>query len=166
MATKIKNKTFHTSIDIEEGVRTQMIDLLNQQLADTFDLFSLTKQAHWNVKGPEFMQLHEFYDTLAEGLEDYVDTIAERITALGGFAKGTVRMAAAATRLPDFTGEPVSGLEQVKEVIKLYAQRAASTRAGIDAADEAGDADTADLLTGVSRDLDKSLWFLEAHVQD
>ena len=118
MATKIKNKTFHTSIDIEEGVRTQMIDLLNQQLADTFDLFSLTKQAHWNVKGPEFMQLHEFYDTLAEGLEDYVDTIAERITALGGFAKGTVRMASAATRLPDLTGHPVSGLGQVKEFTK------------------------------------------------
>ena len=164
-ASELAHKLFKTSIDIDEKTRVQMIDLCNQQLADTFDLFSITKQAHWNVKGPQFMQLHELYDTLAEGLEGHVDTIAERATALGGMAMGTARMAAASSRLPAFTGEPVNGIDQVREVVKCYAQLAASTRAAIDTADEAGDMDTADLFTGVSRDLDKWLWFLEAHVQ-
>ncbi len=164
-ASELAHKLFHSSIDMDESTRLKMIDLLNQQLADTFDLFSMTKQAHWNVKGPQFMQLHELYDMLAEGLEDHVDTIAERANALGGFVMGTVRMAAASSRLPAFTGEPVNGIEQVKEIVKCYAQLARSTRAAIDTADQAGDADTADLFTAVSRDLDKWLWFLEAHVQ-
>jgi starvation-inducible DNA-binding protein len=163
--SELKSKMFKTSIDLEENVRTDMIAMLNQQLADTFDLMSMTKQAHWNVKGPEFMQLHELYDMLAEGLIPHIDSIAERVNILGGVALGTVRMAAASSRLPEFTGEPFNGKEQVVEVVKRYAQVAASTRAGIDAADEAGDMDTADLLTGVSRDLDKWLWFLEAHTQ-
>ena len=164
-ARELTHKLFKTSIDIDEPTRVKMIDMLNQQLADTFDLMSMTKQAHWNVKGPEFMQLHELYDMFAEGLLPQIDTIAERVNALGGVALGTVRMAAAASRLPEFTGEPFNGMDQVPELAKRYALLAKSTRAGITTADEAEDMDTADLLTGVSRDLDKWLWFLEAHLQ-
>jgi starvation-inducible DNA-binding protein len=142
-----------------------MVRLLNQQLADTFDLFSQTKQAHWNVKGPQFYQLHELYDELAGELLTYADTIAERATALGGAATGTVRMAAQASRLPEFSDGPVGSLESVQRLVERYAELARSTREGIDAADEAGDMDTADLLTEVSRGLDKALWFLEAHIQ-
>ncbi len=164
-ASALTHKLFKTSIDIDEKTRVQMIDMLNQQLADTFDLMSMTKQAHWNVKGPEFMQLHELYDMFAEGLIPHIDAIAERVNALGGVALGTVRMAAASSRLPEFTGEPFNGLDQVPELAKRYALVAKSTRDGISTADDADDMDTADLLTGVSRELDKYLWFLEAHVQ-
>ena len=158
-------KMHKTSIDLDAETREQVIALLNQQLADTFDLYSQTKQAHWNVKGPQFFQLHELFDKLAAELLDHVDTIAERSTTLGGTAMGTARMAAAKSRLPEYSTEVTGSRESVEALVARYAELAASTRAAIDRADEFGDADTADLFTGVSRGLDKSLWFLEAHLQ-
>ncbi len=160
-----KAKTVSTHNDLQQKTREQMINLLNQQLADTFDLFSQTKQAHWNVKGAQFYQLHLLYDTLAEGVEGYIDEIAERSTALGGVAMGTARMAAANSRLDEYPPEATESIESVRCLVDRYATLAASSRAAIDEADKAGDADTADLFTQVSRDLDKWLWFLEAHLQ-
>lgn len=160
-----KAKLHRTSIDLDSETRQQVIALLNQQLADTFDLYSQTKQAHWNVKGMEFFQLHELFDKLATETLVYVDDIAERVTTLGGTALGTARMSAATTRLPDYSAETVGSQESVKALVERYAALAASTRAAIDASDDLGDADTADLFTEISRGVDKSLWFLEAHLQ-
>ena len=165
MATKTKLH-FETRNDLEADIRQAMVDLLNEQLADTFDLFSQTKQAHWNVKGPQFYQLHELYDELAAELLTYVDKIAERATALGGLAFGTVQMAAGATRLDDYPEDAVASLVTVRTLADRFAALAASTREAIATADDNDDMDTADLFTEVSRFLDKSLWFLEAHLQD
>jgi len=160
-----KRKVFKSRINLVAGTREKMIALLNQQLADTFDLYSQTKQAHWNVKGAQFYPLHELFDKLAHELEDYVDLIAERATALGGLALGTVRMSAAASRLPESSLDVVESIPSVEALATRYAGLAATTRAAIDAATEQADMDTADLFTDVSRGLDKSLWFLEAHLQ-
>lgn len=160
-----KAKTYKTSIDLDAETREQMIALLNQQLADTFDLYSQTKQAHWNVKGPQFFQLHELFDQLAGSLLGHVDTIAERATALGGTALGTARMSAAASHLPEYPATASGSLESVEALSERYAALAASSREAINKADGLGDLDTADVFTEVSRDLDKSLWFLEAHLQ-
>jgi starvation-inducible DNA-binding protein len=157
--------TFKTSIDIEASKRQQMITVLNQQLADTFDMMSIMKQAHWNVKGPQFIALHELFDEIANGLVPYVDMIAERVTALGGMAMGTVRMAAEASRLDAYPTEVVNSLETVRVVADRLADLAASTREAGDRAEELHDMDTNDLFLEVSRDLDKWLWFLEAHLQ-
>jgi len=157
--------TFKTKNDLSAKAREEMIALLNRQLADTFDLLSQTKQAHWNVKGPQFFQLHELFDKFAGELTGYVDTIAERATALGGIAHGTVRMAAKASRLPAYPAEVFDGMAVVDAIAMRYAVLGASTRAAITEANEKGDLDTADLFTEVSRGLDKSLWFLEAHRQ-
>lgn len=154
-----------TSIDLEQDVRQQVVTVLNQQLADTFDLFSQTKQAHWNVKGRDFYQLHLLFDTLAEGLENHIDEIAERVTALGGEAKGTVRLAASSTRLPEYLPGAASGMTHVQELVERYANLAASTRAASERCEELEDMSTSDLFNDVSRDLDKWLWFLEAHLQ-
>ncbi len=145
--------------------RDQMIVLLNRQLADAVDLWSQTKQAHWNVKGPQFFQLHELFDTLADAVGGYVDLLAERATALGGAALGTVRLAAATSRLPEYPRTLTDGMAHVEALADRYAHYAATTRAAIDAATAAGDAATADLLTEVARGVDKHLWFLEAHLQ-
>jgi starvation-inducible DNA-binding protein len=160
-----KKALVETTIDLGAKVRTQMIDLLNQQLADTMDLYSQTKPAHWNVKGPEFMQLHEMFDTLARGLEGYVDEIAERATALGGIVKGTVRMASEGTRLPEYPLDALDGMKHVDCLVERYAALAATTRQAIDTAEEARDIGTTDLFTVMVRDLDKWRWFLEAHRQ-
>ena len=158
-------KTFATRIDISEDKRGELIRLLNQQLADTFDLKSQVKQAHWNVKGPTFIALHDLFDRFAHELEGFVDDLAERVTALGGSAAGTARQAAANSRLPEYPAEAVVGHEHVTALAERFAQLAASTRAAIDAATALGDASTADLFTEISRGLDKDLWFLEAHAQ-
>jgi starvation-inducible DNA-binding protein len=154
-----------TRIDLSAEVREQMVTSLNQSLANAADLFSQTKQAHWNVKGMEFIQLHELFDKLAAEVLEYTDSIAERITALGGVAQGTIRMAAEMTQLPEFA----AGLGEGKAFTKLLADRwgqfGNDARAGIDAAAEAGDQATADLYTNIARDVDKWLWFLEAHLR-
>lgn len=164
--SRTKSRMVRTSHDLPTESRVQLIEVLNQQLADTFDLYSQAKQAHWNVKGPDFFQLHELYDELAEMLLTHLDAIAERVTALGGTALGTVRMAANASRLDEFSDEPIGSMESVRMLAAHYADLAESTRKAIDKAEELKDMDTNDLFIDVSRDLDKSLWFLEAHFQD
>jgi starvation-inducible DNA-binding protein len=160
-----KLKNYKTSIDLPAEVREQITTLLNQHLADTFDLYSQAKQAHWNVKGAQFFQLHELFDKLADEAQEYVDLIAERVTALGGTAAGTVRMSAAASRLDEYPLDVSSGLSSVEALVSAYGSLAQTTREAIETSERAGDADTADLFTEVSRGLDKSLWFLEAHLQ-
>jgi starvation-inducible DNA-binding protein len=142
-----------------------MVTLLNQQLADTFDLYSQTKQAHWNVKGMHFMQLHELFDMLAGSMLEYVDMIAERATALGGRAMGTARMAAEQSRLPEFPTDIHTGAQFVEVLAQRYGHYASTTRAAIETAAAHGDQDTSDLFTEVSRTVDKHLWFIDAHLQ-
>jgi starvation-inducible DNA-binding protein len=156
---------FTTQNNLPEDVRTQVAALLNQALADLSDLYSQTKQAHWNVRGKLFYQLHKLFDELAAGVEEHLDELAERITALGGFARGTIRQAAAQTRLEEFPDAQATDLGYVEVLTERFARCANETRIQVDEADELGDADTADLLTAISRNLDKSLWMLEAHMR-
>src|SRR5580765_2110316 len=124
-----KNKQNPTRIDITPKLREKMIALLNAQLADTLDLYTQVKQAHWNVKGPYFIALHELFDDLAEQLEEPVDDIAERVTALGGVAMGTARIAAKASRLAELPHDSYDGMKMVALLADRYAQLAKSTRA-------------------------------------
>lgn len=156
--------TFATRNDLPQRVRDTMISLLNQQLANTIDLYSQTKLAHWNVKGMHFIALHELFDTLASNRLAEADMIAERATALGGYAAGTVRAAAQRSELPEFP-EQITLDKQVAEALaERYAQHGAGVRAAIDTALNDGDQDTADLFIEVSRQVDKDLWFIEAHL--
>ena len=165
-STKTKTRTFTTSIGLPAGVRGEMIDLLNARLADTLDLYSQTKQAHWNVKGPEFYQLHLLFDEHAGHADGWTDLIAERVAILGGYANGTVRMAASNSSLDEFPADITESMEYVEAVAARWATYANAIREAIDEADKAGDATTADLLTEISRQADMDLWFQEAHLQD
>lgn len=157
--------TFPTRNNIPAENRAKLVSLLNQHLADLFDLMSQTKFAHWNVKGPNFYQLHKLFDELAEGVEGHVDEVAERVTALGGVATGTARQAAASSRLPEFPAGVHKGMDVVAALADRFAAAGNAAREAIDKADELEDKDTADLFTQVSRDLDQSLYFLESHLQ-
>ncbi len=162
---KVDGTPFPTRNDAPAETRAKVVSLLNQYLADTFDLMSQTKFAHWNVKGPTFIAVHKLFDELAEILENHVDEIAERVTALGGVAMGTARQAAASSRVAEFP----AGVHKAQDVVAALADRYAAVgktvRAAIDETDDLGDRDTADLLTAVSRALDHALYFLEAHLQ-
>ena len=164
VSTISKQKLYPTRIDIAEEVRIKVIDLLNKTLAATLDLKTQTKQAHWNVKGTDFYQLHELFDEMAGELEEYVDMVAERVTALGGTALGTARMAACESILPEYPLDAVGGMEHVTALAERYSAYGKHVREAIDTTDDLGDADTADLYTEISRTIDKRLWFLEAHL--
>lgn len=159
------NKLHPTQNSLGSETRVQVAKILNQSLADLMDLYSQTKQAHWNVRGRLFYQLHKLFDELAEIVEEHLDEIAERITALGAQALGTVRLAAANSRLTEFPIEESQDDVYLAALSGRYALCANGTRKAIDETDSLGDADTADLLTAVSRDLDKALWMLEAHTE-
>lgn len=155
----------NTKIDIAKGKREKLVALLNQRLADASDLKSQTKQAHWNVKGMNFIALHELFDKVASALDVHVDDIAERVTTLGGVALGTVRVAAQNSSLAEYPLEITDGAAHVDALSTALADFGKKVRADIDKSDELGDADTADLFTGISREIDKLLWFVEAHLQ-
>jgi len=157
-----KPKINPTKNSVPAGSRSRLIALLNQALADLGDLYSQTKQAHWNVRGKNFYQLHLLFDQAAATAEEHWDDVAERAVQIGGYARGTVRMAAKASQLPEWPEDLDDSADFVKNVVQRFAIVANSLRDGIAAAADLGDADTADLFTEISRELDKSLWFLEA----
>ena len=156
---------YETENDISLKRRSELNALMNQRLASAVDLQLQMKQAHWNVKGPSFIALHELFDKVDEAVESYVDTIAERIVQLGGIAEGTVRVAAARTRLTEYPLAIADGTAHVEAVARALATFGHEARATINEAGELGDADTADIFTEVSRGIDKWLWFVEAHSQ-
>ena len=155
-----------TRNDLKSNVKKSSIELLNARLADAIDLALITKQAHWNVKGPHFIAIHEMLDGFRKELDGHVDTIAERAVQLGGTALGTTQVVAAESKLPPYPTDIYKTKDHLAALIDRYAAMAKSVRAAVDEASEAGDADTADIFTAYSRALDKSLWFLEAHVQE
>lgn len=155
----------NTKIDISKGKREKLIAILNQSLADAADLKSQAKQAHWNVKGSSFIALHELFDQVATEMDTHTDDIAERITTLGGVAMGTVRLAAENSSLSEYPHEISDGTAHVDALSSAMADFGKKIRKNIDVTDEIGDKDTADLYTGISRSVDKLLWFVEAHNQ-
>lgn len=155
----------NTKIDISRDKREKLIALLNARLADASDLKSQTKQAHWNVKGMSFIALHELFDQIATAVEGHVDLIAERITTLGGTAMGTVRLAAQNSSLSEYPHEITDGAAHVDALSTALADFGKAVRKGIDEANDLEDQDTADIFTEISRDIDKHLWFVEAHIQ-
>src|SRR5262245_16332259 len=155
---------FKTKNDLPETTRVKMIELLNARLADCIDLQTQTKQAHWNVKGPSFIALHELFDKVNEDVEEYVDLLAERIVQLGGYADGGVRTAARHSKLAEYP-RAVGGRDHADALSSALSAFGKSVRAAIEAVDTAGDKDTADLFTEISRGVDKWLWFVESHLQ-
>ena len=157
---------YKTKIDLSEKIRRNIAVILNERLAEAMDLQSQIKQAHWNVKGPHFIALHELFDKISDVILDQIDEIAERITSLGGTAEGTVAVAAKRSKLKNYPLSITSGKDHLFYLSTQMSAFGKAARAAITDTDELGDADTADLLTGISRSVDKYLWFLEAHLQD
>ena len=158
-------KLYATKNDLSEQTRSQVIALCNARLADSVDLETQVKQAHWNVKGPDFISLHKLFDEINEDVEEYVDLTAERVVQLGGVAEGTARLAVKASKLPEYPATIAEGHQHVDALSTVLAAYGKLARAAIDEADKLGDADTADIFTEISRGVDKWLWFVEAHLQ-
>jgi starvation-inducible DNA-binding protein len=161
----MQTKLWKAQNDLPQKVRVDSIDLLNQHLAEALDLYLQAKQAHWNVKGPSFIALHELFDDVVDEIGGHADDVAERAVELGGTALGTVRHTARTSRLSVYPLDIYSGREHVVALSGVLAKFGQSARAPIDSAAALGDADTADLFTEVSRGVDKLLWKVESHAQ-
>ncbi|MCK0195547.1 DNA starvation/stationary phase protection protein Dps [Ancylobacter sp. 6x-1] len=159
-------RTHKTENNTPSNAKKVAIELLNANLASTIDLALITKQAHWNIKGPQFIAVHELLDQLRSGLDEHVDTMAERVVQLGGTALGTTQVVAKDTALAPYPTDIYKIADHLKALAERYGAVANKVRTSIDEADEAGDPDTADIFTAASRTLDKSLWFIEAHLQE
>ena len=157
---------YKTRIDLSEKTRRNVIVVLNDRLADAIDLQSQVKQAHWNVKGPNFIALHELFDKISDVVLEQIDDLAERVTSLGGTAEGTVAVAAKRSKLKNYPLSITSGRDHLFYLSTQLAVYGKSVRLAIEESDKLGDAGSADLFTGISRAIDKYLWFLEAHLQD
>jgi starvation-inducible DNA-binding protein len=157
---------YKTKIGLSEKVRRNVVVILNERLAEAIDLQSQVKHAHWNVKGPHFIALHELFDKLSDVLLGQIDEIAERATSLGGTAEGTVAVAAKRSKLKNYPLSITAGKDHLFYLSTQLSVFGKAARAAIDETDKLGDADTADLFTGISRSIDKYLWFVEAHLQD
>ena len=171
-SSKTSRTPYATRIGIDEEKRRELVAMLNQTLADTADLYSQTKQAHWNVKGKDFYQLHLLYDELAEKLEEPLDLVAERIVLLGGYAFGTVRMAAQSSRISPFPGadssgdaDPMNDPSFLTTLADRWAEYAIQIREDDRRADEIGDPGTTDLYDQITHVADRGTWFVEAHLQ-
>jgi starvation-inducible DNA-binding protein len=154
---------FDTRIDLDN--RAKIIAILNARMADTLDVQTQTKFAHWNVKGNDFYQLHLLFDKVAECLENWVDMLAERATALGGRANGTLRQSAAASSIEEYPIETVKGMDHVRALSDRLGALANAYREAIDKCDDLEDQGTADLFTELTREADQNLYFLESHIQ-
>ena len=158
-------RLYHTKNDLPEASRLEAVGLLNHRLADGIDLQTQCKQAHWNVKGPTFIALHKLFDEINADVEGYVDLLAERVVQLGGTAEGTARRVAQRTTLDEYPQPIATGEAHVDALSSALAAFGSGTRKAIDQVDQLGDADTVDILTEISRGIDKWLWFVEAHLQ-
>lgn len=155
-----------TKNDLPEESRATAVQLLNQRLADCIDLQTHCKQAHWNVKGPSFIALHKLFDEINEAVEEYVDLLAERIVQLGGVAAGTARIVAARSNLIDYPPLLAGGAQHVAALSDSLSQFGRTARMGIEEMNDLKDANSADILTEVSRGVDQWLWFVEAHLEE
>ena len=163
--SRAATRLYSTKNDLPESARREVIGLLNQRLADCIDLQTQCKQAHWNVKGPTFIALHKLFDEVNEDVEEYVDLIAERIVQLGGIAEGTVGVVEARSTLIDYPLTLSTGAEHVAALSDALSAFGRTARLGIDEMNDLEDADSADILTEISRGVDKWLWFVEAQQQ-
>jgi len=165
MTSSASTRLYPTKNDLPEASRTEVIGLLNQRLADSIDLQIQSKQAHWNVKGPAFIALHKLFDDVNAAAAEYADLLAERVVQLGGVAEGTVGIVTERSTLVDYPLGLSTGPEHVAALSDALAGFGRAVRVGIEEMNELEDAGSADILTEISRGVDKWLWFVEAHQQ-
>lgn len=159
MATRFPNH-----VSLPEETKETLVKTLNVALATTTDLHSQVKQAHWNIKGPQFFARHELFDALATRLRDFGDELAERAATMGGYAEGTTRLSAESSKLPEYDLRAVDGKQHIKVLVDRFADYTAFIRDAIREAAEKGDPATEDIYTEVLRAAELDMWFLESHL--
>lgn len=150
---------------LNDNARKTAISELNARLADGLALSMAIKQAHWNMKGINFIAVHEFLDTVRDRLNEHLDVFAERVQILDGTAEGTAEVVARSSTLAEYPTNLTNAMDHLREICARMRDHGEKLRNAIGATEEAGDANTADIFTAASRTADKDLWFLESHLE-
>lgn len=158
------NKQFPTSIAISQDIRSKLVNTLNVALATTIDLQLQVKQAHWNIKGPQFFARHELFDAVAERLRETADVIAERAATLGGYAQGTVRLSASHSTIPEYNLDAVDGRQHIQVLVSHFATYTKTLRQCLEEAENCREPVTADMYTAALKTAELDTWFLESHL--
>lgn len=156
------DKLMETKNVLPEGARVVVAEALEQLVYDTVDFWSQMKTAHWNLRGPRFLELHQFFDLLAQRLEKAADKISERAVQLGCHAQGTVRESAKCSRMPDFGQKLYDEKAAVPGLIRRYGIYTEWLKQATEVAFKEGDQVTANMLITMMEKFDKDLWMLEA----
>ncbi len=157
-------KHFNSNVRIEESKRNQLASELNRTLATTLDLYTQIKQAHWNIKGPQFFARHELFDKLADRMRGFTDDVAERVSTLGTYADGTARLAAKNSVLPEYDLDAVDGKRHIEALVAQYSRLTGLVREQVGIAQKLGEPATEDLWTELLRESEMDMWFLESHL--
>jgi starvation-inducible DNA-binding protein len=150
---------------LPEEQQAKLLEMLNRRLADAIDLQLQSRQAYWNVKGPQFMTLRELFDKVAKGVEEYTDLIAERTVQLGGKAEGTAQAVAGRSSLDGYWLATADGNGHINALAATLINFGRHARYASEQATELKDADTAAIFTEIARGIDKWLWFVETSQQ-
>lgn len=145
---------------LDDDAAKTSIKTLNSSLATIIDLSLIVKQAHWTLRGRNFIGVHELLDAANANLRNILDMMAERAVILGGTPDGTAQKVAKATILKGYPTDLVETKDHIRELTTRYKEVAAMLREAIDTVSEAGDEGTADLFTEASRTIDKDAWFI------
>ena len=156
---------YHTRNTMPEKTRVEVASELQKFLAMSIDMALQCKQAHWNMKGPDFIALHELFDGITNDMREYADLIGERIVQLGTSAEGTIQAISKRTQLPEYPLTLKTGKSHIEALATSLASYGELIRAMVNRTAEMGDAATSDILTEVLRGADKWLWMLESHIQ-
>ncbi len=156
---------YRSSINLSLRSREKAARLLNSRLADAIDLAMQIKHAHWNVRGPNFIALHDMFDRLHVEFLGHADTLAERATSLGATADGRLVSVTKRTTLPAYPNNAEGDADHLAAIAAGLAQFGGLVRVAIGETARLEDIDTSDVFTEISRAADKALWLIEAHLQ-
>jgi starvation-inducible DNA-binding protein len=154
------------NIGLSDEQRQGVVNLLNQDLADSYLLLVKTKKYHWDVVGPQFMTLHKLWQEHYEALTLNVDAIAERIRTLGGFPVGTMEGFLKICSLKEHAGNVPTATEMVAKLVDDHEQVVRNLRKHIDqSSEEFSDEGTADFLTGLMEQHEEIAWMLRSFIE-
>jgi starvation-inducible DNA-binding protein len=164
-ATKMNDKMYHNRVALTDEQKKKTVAVMQERLAESLDMYSQAKFAHWNVKGYNFYQLHLVFDSVADHIFPQIDAIAERITQLGGVANGTVRQAANGSLIPEYNITLIAGMDHVNALADALGCYCQALREASDKIDEIGDEPSSDFFKQLVVEAEEQLYFLESHLE-
>ena len=162
---KPKSRMYKNRVALPDDVKEKVVEIANERLAAALDLYSQAKFAHWNVKGLNFYQLHLVFDATAKVIFKQIDPIAERITQLGGVARGTVRQSAESSPLSQYNVQAVTGPEHLNALADALGIYCKELRSASDEIDELKDEPTSDFFKQLVVEAEEEMYFIESHLE-